>query len=200
MANLTIHERFELDAPPETVWTHLVDPERIVVCLPGAELLGQDDERTYEGTIKVSVGAITVGYRGKVVFEEIDADERFVRIKGRGREKAGSGTAMLTMESRVSALEGGRSEVTVDAEVKLAGKIVRFGRGMIETISTEIFSEFTSRLQALLAEDTASSAGEAGSAPETAPAQAGEPAESLALIPLLFRAMKRWLAGIFGRA
>jgi uncharacterized protein len=189
MANVTIHERFELDAPPERVWEYLIDPTRIVVCLPGAELLGQEDERTYQGAMKVSVGAITVSYKGKVVFDEINEAERFVRMTGRGREKAGSGTASMTMESRVTALDGGRSEVTVDAQVKLAGKIVRFGRGMIDTISAEIFREFTDRLAKVLAEETGGGSSDPGAAQ----------GEALALLPLLFRAVKRWLGKILGR-
>ncbi len=72
MSTLTIQERFSLDATPEEVWSFLIDPSKVVTCLPGAELTGQKDENTYEGAVKVKVGAITMSYKGTAVFEETD--------------------------------------------------------------------------------------------------------------------------------
>ncbi len=42
-----IEERFEVQAPVERVWKYLIDPERVVECLPGAELLEMQDEHTF---------------------------------------------------------------------------------------------------------------------------------------------------------
>ena len=60
MSTLTLKERFRLDAPVELVWDHLIDPERTVSCLPGAQLTGKEDDRTYTGAMKVKVGAVTM--------------------------------------------------------------------------------------------------------------------------------------------
>lgn len=207
MSTLKLQERFSLDAPPELVWDSLVDPTRTVVCLPGAELTGQEDERTYSGAMKVKVGAVTVSYRGTISFEEIDEERRYLRMVGKGREKSGSGSATMTMEARVLALDGGGSDVIVDSEVRLTGKIVRFGRGMIETISAEIFKEFRARLAEMLSREaegrSAGAAEREGVAAEGVPASAAAaPAESddaLRLIPLLLRAFRSWLVRLFGR-
>ena len=67
MSTLNISERISLDAPAEVVWSLLVDPTRMVGCLPGAEITGQDDDRTYSGALRVKVGAVTIAYRGKIV-------------------------------------------------------------------------------------------------------------------------------------
>ena len=192
VSTLKIQEGFSLDAPPELVWDYLIDPERTVACLPGAEITGQEDERTYIGAMKVKVGAVTVSYRGKLTFEEIDAGQRYLRMVGKGREKSGSGTVTLTMEGRVLELDGVGSEVIVDSEVRLTGKIVRFGRGMIESISAEIFKEFRVRLAQKLLQEVQGSA-----------AQGEERAaegEALSLLPLLFRAFRSWLLRLFGRS
>jgi uncharacterized protein len=208
MANLHIHERFTLDADPDLVWSYLIDPTRIVVCLPGAEMLGQEDEKTYSGAVKVKVGAVAMAYRGKVVFEEVNNERRYLRMVGKGREKSGSGTASLTMESSVTALEGGGTEVTVDAEIKIAGKIVRFGRGMIETISGEIFKEFTARLSNVLGEEIARRSGNAPQSSESAiggmtgGASSGHPPvedNAVSLFPLLWRAFLTWMKRMVGR-
>ena len=35
---IRVEERFTVNAPPEAVWSYLVDPRQVVTCLPGAEL------------------------------------------------------------------------------------------------------------------------------------------------------------------
>jgi len=152
MSTLQLNERFTLDCPRDLVWRQLTDPMRTVTCLPGAEITGQEDERSYTGSVKVKVGSVTVSYRGTVVFEEVDGDAGYLRVVGKGRERSG-GSAEMTMESRIRSLDDGSTEVTVDSDVRLTGKIVRFGRGMIESISTEIFREFRTRLERTLAEE-----------------------------------------------
>ena len=46
-----IEEKFEVQAPVERVWQYLIDPKRVVDCLPGAELLEQKDDQTFLGAI-----------------------------------------------------------------------------------------------------------------------------------------------------
>ncbi len=87
MASLTIEERLELKAPAETVWRYLIDPERIVACLPGAALESVEDERTFLGTVTVKLGAASVFYRGTVEFTDVDPAARALRMVGKGRER-----------------------------------------------------------------------------------------------------------------
>ena len=68
MSTVKIEESFELDAPAEQAWSYLIKPERIVVCLPGAQLTEVLDERNYVGTIKVKVGAVSMTYEGQIEF------------------------------------------------------------------------------------------------------------------------------------
>ena len=209
MSSLEIKERFTIDAPAEEVWRFLIDPARVVVCLPGAQLDSTDDDGAYHGAVKVRVGAVTVQYKGSMTFEELDHERRFVRMVGKGKEKGGAGSVMMTMESTVRELDGGGTEVTVESTVQLAGRIVRFGRGMIEVVSKEIFKQFTACMTEKLASpstgagsdnDTDEGTGDAATTADPA-ARSEAPAEpqALAALPLLFRAFRSWLLGLFGR-
>ena len=202
MASLTIEEQLEVEAPAETVWRYLIDPERIVVCLPGAALELIQDERTFLGKVRVKVGAVTVSYRGTIKFTEVDNEARLVRMVGKGREKGGAGSATMTMESRVTEIPTG-ARVVVHADVKLSGKIVRFGRGMIEGVAREIFAEFGVRLVERLAAESEpvpmtgamdTPAGTVELAGTTS--DAGPPLQAL---PLFWRALRSWLRRILGR-
>ncbi len=199
MSSLRIEECFELDAHSDEAWAYLTQPERIVVCLPGAELTEVIDERNYAGGVKVKLGAVAMEYQGTVEFTELDHEQRVIRMEGKGRERRGGGTVSLTMESRVHELEGGRCEVTVLGDIQLAGKIVRFGRGMIQAVTAEIFKQFTVCLAAELAADEPATDKHADDEPvDEKPA--GSSPEALRLLPLLLRSFRSWLRRLFGRA
>lgn len=210
VSSLTITETFRLDAPPERVWRYLLDPERVVLCLPGASLDEVVDEGTYEGSVRVSVGPVTVTYRGRMVFEEVDDEARRVRMGGKGRESTGSGSATMSMVGTVAATGDGGSEVTVESDVRVSGKIVRFGRGMIERVSREIFNDFAACMAETLeteGEETESEASEGevsegealeGEAPEAPSATAGGgPPEAVRGLTFLWRAFRSWLRDLF---
>ncbi len=209
MSTLKIEERFELDAHPDEAWAYLTHPERVVVCLPGAELTEIVDERNYAGGVKVKLGAVTMEYQGTIESTELDHERRVIRMEGKGRERRGGGTVTLTMEGTVHELEGGRCEVTVVADIQLAGKIVRFGRGMIQAVTAEIFKEFTACLAAELAAgkprgeasdgDVAALPGPAGESGDFASSPAGSSPEALPLLPLLLRSFRSCLRRLFGR-
>ncbi len=202
MSTLKIEERFELDAPADEAWGYLSRPERIVVCLPGAELTEVIDERNYAGSVKVKLGAVAMEYLGNAEFTEVDPEQRVVRMEGKGRERRGGGTVTLSMEGTVRELEGDRCEVTVLADIQLAGKIVRFGRGMIQAVTAEVFKEFTARLAEELAAGPSKdeAKGEASDGDGASSPSPGSSPEALSLFPLLLRSLRSWLRGLFGRA
>jgi len=198
-----IEERFEVKAPVERVWKYLIDPKRVVQCLPGAELLEQQDERTFLGAIKVKVGPLSMSYKGQAKFTEINEETRQVRMVGDAREVGGSGSTKVSMLSTVSPLASGGSEVLVNADIDLVGKIVQFGRGMIEEVSRQMFRQFSTCVRQQL---------EAMDEPQPVDQPADEPMaqpsppemKPVAAAPLAFRALwviiVRFFRRLFGRA
>ncbi len=148
-----IAERFEVQAPVERVWQYLIDPASVVQCLPGAELLESHDDRTFVGQIKVKVGPLSMSYKGKGSFTEVNDETHTVRMVGEAREVGGSGSTKVTMVSVVTALDGGGSQVSVDADINLVGRIVQFGRGMIEEVSRQMFRQFAACVKSRLEAD-----------------------------------------------
>lgn len=196
---IRIEERFTVAAPVEAAWAYLVDPRRVVACLPGAELTEVVDERTFHGTTKVKVGAITVAYRGRVAIVELDPAAHRVRMTGEGRESAGAGSARMTMESRVVEAPGG-AEVLVHADLDVVGRIVQLGRGMFEQVAHQLFGQFAACVRATLEAEAAArvAVSEEARAVAHAAAAAARPREVRAL-PLLVRALWAWLLGLLRR-
>jgi carbon monoxide dehydrogenase subunit G len=153
MSTLKIEERITVPAPPARVWTFLLDPARVASCLPGARFDGNDGDNTFLGTMKVKVGPVTMEFKGKATLSEIVEAEHRVTMTGTGNDKSGGGSAKMDMKSRILAGPDGGSEIIVEADVDLAGKLVRFGRGMMEGISKQLFKQFAERVQAELASE-----------------------------------------------
>ena len=175
MSSLKIEERFSVHAPVERVWRFLLDPEQIAPCLPGAELLQVENERTFHGQMKVKVGPVTVAYQGTIELTAVDEAGRRVEMLGKGKEKGGAGSAKMTMESRLEPQDDGQVAISVISDVELAGRIVRFGRGMIQSVSAQLFKQFAGNVrQALEGAADEPAAATVSEAPPAAAATASE--------------------------
>ncbi|MGH9754587.1 MAG: SRPBCC family protein [Blastocatellia bacterium] len=199
-----INEEFEVQAPAQQVWEYLIDPAKVVVCIPGAELLELQDDRTFVGAVKVKVGPMAMSYKGLVKFTEVDEQGRQVRMVGEGREAGGAGSAKVTMLNKVTPLDGGGSLVVVNAEVDLVGKVVQFGRGMIEEVSRQLFRQFSACVKQRL--EVADEAQPSGSPPAEIQSTEKSPeaeTEALSAAPLVLRAMwavvTRFFQRLFGK-
>src|SRR5215471_11229554 len=199
-----IEEQFEVKAPVQRVWEYLIDPAKVVMCIPGAELLESQDERTFVGAVKVKVGPMNMSYKGLMKFTEMDEQGRQVRMVGEGRETGGAGSAKVNMLSKIAPLEGGGALVVVSADVDLVGKIVQFGRGMIEEVSKQLFRQFSACVKQRLEVAAESQPSEPAPA-ESRSIEKSADAETKALsaAPLVLRAMRvvvmRFFQRLFGK-
>lgn len=175
---LRLEERFAVRAPVDRVWSFLVDPRRVVACVPGGALVAIVDDRTFDGEVTVSVGPLSFAYGGRVSMAEADAAGHRVTLVGVAHERAGTGSARLTLSSELAACRG---ETRVAAHVRLdvGGRLVELGRGFLEALGHVVFREFAERVRASIER------GERGT-----PGRATLPA-----IPLVLRALRAWIAG-----
>ena len=190
-----IQETFEIQAPVARVWEYLIDPARVAVCLPGAELLESRDDGSYLGAVKVKVGPVAMSYKGVVRFTELDEAARVVRLAGEGRESGGGGSAKLTMLSKITPLANGGSQVIVEAELDLVGKIVQFGRGMIEEVSRQLFRQFSACVKQQLEVAEEAQGGEPDRSIQEPPAEA----KAVSAVPLALRALWAMVVRSIGR-
>lgn len=192
---IEIRERFEVAAPVEEVWRFVMDPHRVVTCLPGAELQEVVDERTFVGRVRVKVGAVTGSYTGQVRFVEVDEAAHRAKMVAEGREKGG-GTARATMESELRPTPSGGTEIVATATVDLTGRIMQVGRGMIQGVSHQLFRQFVEALQQQLEVPR-----DATGAPTEAPPPVSN--QPIRILPVLLRAIReavvRFFRRLFGR-
>lgn len=115
-------------------------------CLPGAAITEKLDDHTYLGTITVKVGPVVASYKGTIRFKRLDPERWEAELVGQGQDVRGKGGAEMRMQSRLHPKDGG-TEVTVASEVNISGILAQMGRGMIESVSNEIFQQFAAAMQ-----------------------------------------------------
>lgn len=184
--SIVINESFTVNAPVDHVWRFLTSPQEVVRCLPGAELTQVLGEREYAGRVKVKVGPVTAAYAGKATLTEVDDASHRMTLVGEGRETGGSGSAKMTMRGSVVPHAGGGSDVNVNATIDIAGKVMQFGRGLVESVSQQLFKQFVEQARAHLEAQGARSEEPVPASPATPPR--GE----LRVLPLLWRALLDW--------
>ncbi len=167
---MQLENSFNVSAPPDQVFAYLLDINKVVGCVPGAELSEVVDPTTFKGKVKIKVGPITVAYSGTARLSDRNDAERLATLTAEGRETTGPGSARATAQMRVQAAAGG-SVVQITTEYHVAGRVANFGRGVMEDVSKRLINQMASCIQANLqgqTQDTGNpSAGE--SRPEAAP-------------------------------
>jgi carbon monoxide dehydrogenase subunit G len=161
---------FSVDAPLDRAWSALTDVPRVVECIPGAELEGQDGD-DYHAKVAVKVGPVglTLSGTATVVSRDDTAHEMVVRGQARDRKGNGSAEATVTMVARDNA---GRSDVTVVTDLELGGRIAQFGSGVISQVSNRILAQFAMRLNTLITTPLGAPTVSSSDHPRPAPAPA----------------------------
>src|ERR1700761_7588057 len=171
---MKIANQFTVSAPIEQAWDVLCDLEQVIPLMPGAALIGHEGDE-YLGKVKVKVGPVTSEFSGKVRFVEQDRAQHRAVIDGKGKEARGSGNAAATVTAQLQEA-GERTQVTVDTDLKIVGKLAQFGSGMLQQVSEKLLGQFVESLEAKLTAENADSATSSGNAADASEAAtAAEP-------------------------
>lgn len=165
--------QFEVPAPPERVWAHLLDVEAVVPCMPGAELTETVDDHTWKGQVTIKLGAVSLTFKGTVSMTERDDEAKRVALDAKGMEARGKGQATATVTSTMTATDDGGTRVDMHTDLSLSGQAAQMGRGMIGDVSQRLASEFAECIAEDLTAQPASGAGAAAGGTVTAGDTAG---------------------------
>ena len=203
---MKIENTFTVALPVAEAWTTLLDIPAVAPCMPGAELLAVEDERTYRGQVKVKLGPVAVAFQGRAKLEDVDEAARTVRVKASGNETKGRGSAQADVTFRLQP-DGAGTRVDIVSDVALAGAVAQYGRaqGVIADVAQVIIDTFAENLRRQIAARGAPAAAADAAAPANAAAApslgaAPEPmapaeAPALSVFAVLLGVIKRW----FGR-
>lgn len=145
---MQLEHAFTVEAPVDTVYAALLDPQRVAPCMPGATLLSVDGT-TFTGKVKVKLGPVSLQYKGTGEYTDTDEAARTVVIEASGKDAKGNGTAAATVTLTLTD-DGARTAGTSSTELTVTGKPAQFGRGMISDVGGKILEQFAANLSAEL--------------------------------------------------
>ncbi len=145
---MELNEEFEVPIPVAETWALLKDAEKVVPCVPGAELREVDGDEL-RGAMRVKVGPVTVSYRGHARFESLDAEAHKLVLKAEGHEIRGQGTATAVITTTLSPSAKG-TRVRVATVLSVTGRLAQFDRDELAEASGKLVAEFARNLGATL--------------------------------------------------
>ena len=196
---MQLENSFSVAAPPDRVFAYLLDVNKIVGCVPGAELSEVVDPTTFKGKVKIKVGPITVAYSGTAKIADRNDAARSATLEAEGRETTGPGSARAKALMTVEA-DGAGSTVKIATEYSVAGRVAQFGRGVMEDVSRRIVNEMAACIKANVEAGEPRPGGGAGTAAAGASsgAVAIVTAKPINAVPLFFQVLWSGIRRLFG--
>jgi uncharacterized protein len=164
------HE-FTVPVPVQEAWDHFQDIASVAQCFPGAQVTSVEDT-TFQGSVKVKLGPISLVYNGSGTFTEKDETAHRFVVDAKGKDKRGNGTAGAKVTLAMTP-NGESTDVKVDTDLAITGKPAQFGRGVMQDVSDKLLNQFVACLEQRMARE------EPAEAPE-APAPAADAAVAAA--------------------
>ncbi len=162
---------FEVPLPVAEAWVVLMDIERIVPCMPGAEITEIIDQDNFKGKVSVRLGPVALTFAGRAEFVERDEQAFSARVKAQGSDSKGRGGANADVTFGLVSAGENATSVEIHTNLQLSGSVAQYGRGvgMIADVASQIIGKFADCLRDQVANAGSPAETEAAPPPQAAP-------------------------------
>ena len=92
---MLIEGKFVIKAPIQKVWDHILEPETLGSCMPGAEKVAKIDDKTYDAVVKQKVAQRNAGPANYAVAKgDVDLQQEFAIYFGHWPFCSGRGAGL----------------------------------------------------------------------------------------------------------
>jgi hypothetical protein len=143
---MLIEDKFTVRAPREQVWRFMVDPKRMLPCVPGCESIEQTGPGRYRAAVKLEVGPIRTRFNLQI---DIEREQPPALIESTTRGEEGTRASTLSARSRLelAAVDERSTEVSYSSDVAVVGRLGRFGLGMMKKKAQSLGAAFAAALR-----------------------------------------------------
>ena len=131
-----------IEAPVETVWRALNDPEILKQSIPGCESLEKTSDSQMTAKVVLKIGPIKAKFEGAVELQNLNPPQSYT-ISGEGKGGL-AGFAKGGADVTLTPEEGGTTLLTYTVKAEVGGKIAQLGSRLIESTSKKLAGEFFS--------------------------------------------------------
>lgn len=144
-----------IEAPVETVWLALNNPDILKQAIPGCESLEKTSDTTMAAKVVLKIGPIKAKFEGAVELQNLNPPNSYT-ISGEGKGGL-AGFAKGGADVTLTSDGEGATVLTYTVKAEVGGKIAQLGSRLIESTSKKLAGEFFSNFSAAV------TAGEGGS-------------------------------------
>ena len=133
-----------IEAPVQTVWEALNNPDVLKACIPGCEDLEKKSDTELAATVALKIGPIKARFNGNVELVNLNPPHSYT-IQGEG---AGGIAGFAKGGADVVLKEDGPNAtiLTYTAKADVGGKIAQLGSRLITSTSKKLAGQFFSNL------------------------------------------------------
>jgi len=144
---LKFSQSAQIPVAREPLWEFLMDVPKVAQSLPGVESVSKIDDTTYDGALKVRVGPIALNLLGKIIVEERDKENWRATLRAEANDRRAAGAVKGKTTMMLKALDSNQTELLVETDVNILGKIGEFGQPIIRKKADSMLKEFVENIK-----------------------------------------------------
>jgi carbon monoxide dehydrogenase subunit G len=139
----------DIDAPAAAVWQVVIDPVDLAACVPGVGAVRQVDARTFEGTVRASVGPIDGDFAFRSVLTRTEFPDDLV-VDVDGTDSVTNSRIVAHVEASLGEGTPGRTTLTYHATVNVKGRLAIIGEMVLRATASVMIGQVTRCLRSRL--------------------------------------------------
>lgn len=196
---MIIENAFEVPASPDETMQLLLDAERVVPCMPGAQLVEVTDDSNWRAKMSVRLGPVGMDFDNKIRLVEVDEGAGRVVLAVSGRDNRGKGGADGTVTANFVAVDAG-TRVEMSTDLRFSGQAAQLGRpNVVKDVATKLVGDFATCLRSHLQHAAAVEAAQIDGDPETEPPPPPSAPKPLSAFSVLMAAVSGAVKRLFGK-
>jgi carbon monoxide dehydrogenase subunit G len=130
---------YRIEAPIETVWAAIQDPDILRAAIPGCEELDKTSETEMTAKVALKIGPVKARFAGAVTLNDL-MPPNSLKIEGEGKggiagfAKGGAAVQLVA--------DGDATILTYQAEAVVGGKIAQLGSRLIQSTAAKLADQF----------------------------------------------------------
>ncbi len=144
---MKFNQRAVIPVARQPLWDFLMDVPKVARSLPGVEAVSQIDDTTYQGTLKVRVGPISLNLQGKIIVEQRDRENWRAALRAEASDRMAAGAVKSKTSMELKEISPKETELLVETDVNILGKIGEFGQPIIRKKADTMLQEFVGNIK-----------------------------------------------------
>ena len=134
----------QVEAPPDRVWTMLLDPATLAAVVPGAHGIEKISDTHFRAEVTLGIGPVRGRYRADIELSDLDRP-RSLTLKGSAQGALGGahGSGRMTLQA-----QGSGTIVAYRYEAAIGGKVAAVGGRLLDGAAKLVISQFFASLAA----------------------------------------------------